>query len=182
MSKYNFKTNYCHESFTPEEVEKGLHIKFIKTLLSLDKDNQERYHDVHITNDGYCLIIEWCLVYFNDDACSHFEYVSEDETVATIVEYPDDSTELAWDDEMANDLLEEWLSANPGWHKNKFGVWTDSNDQNFSMEKLKDGTIVTTASTGDEPIEVEPMHWENDTVSIYQSTANKQIEVKKNER
>lgn len=165
MSRYN------QESFTPEEIKRGKHLKLLKTLFELERDalvddtEADKAYDIHIWTDGYCLIVEWCDRWFESGVdTGHFEFVDENQVVLQEVLLPDNSTVYAIDDDDAKRLLNEFLEENPQWHKNKFGVWTNANDQNFSMEKLKDGTIVTTASTSVEPITIEPIKWEGNPV------------------
>ena len=52
MARYN------SEAFTPEEVEKGSHLKLLNCLFDLNKNLDNGHYDIHITSDGYCLIIE----------------------------------------------------------------------------------------------------------------------------
>lgn len=52
------KREYNSEAFTPEEVAKGLHQKLLNTLLEISKEQEDSHYDIHITSDGYCLIIE----------------------------------------------------------------------------------------------------------------------------
>lgn len=165
MSRYN------QESFTPEEIKRGKHLKLLKTLFELERDalvddpEADKAYDIHIWTDGYCLIVEWCDRWFESGVdTGHFEFVDENQVVLQEVLLPDNSTVYAVDDYDAERLLNEFLEKNPQWHRNKFGIWTDTNDQNFSIEKLDDDTIVTTASTGDEPITIEPIKWEGDPV------------------
>lgn len=99
MRKYN------EEAFTPDEVEKGLHIELLNTLLSINsKRESEVYYDIHITFDGYCTIIQWDTVGVNDGDC--FRYIDENQVVMTEVMYPDNSYEYVFPEE-ADHALEK---------------------------------------------------------------------------
>lgn len=166
MSKYN------QESFTPEEVKRGKHLKLLKTLFELEGDAVEddteadKAYDIHIWTDSYCLVIEWCDRWF--DPCidsGHFEFIDENQVVLQEVTLPDNSIVYATDDDDARRLLDEFLEENPQWHKNQWGMWTDDDGHNPIYEQLRNTEFATTsASTSDEPITIEPMKWEGDPV------------------
>ena len=42
------ENSYNQEYFTREQVEQGLHLNFIKTLLELDGYDRDGVHDIHI--------------------------------------------------------------------------------------------------------------------------------------
>lgn len=120
MRKYN------EEAFTPDEVEKGLHIELLNTLLSINsKRAGEAYYDIHITSDGYCTIIQWDTVFDGVYGEDYFQYVDENQVIMTEVTYPDNSYEYVFPEE-ADHALEKWLKEHPEWHRNDLGMWTDS--------------------------------------------------------
>ena len=52
---------YNSVAFTPKDVDKGLHLKFIDNLIKFNRETEETYYnDIHICYDGYCTIVEWC--------------------------------------------------------------------------------------------------------------------------
>lgn len=114
---------YNSESFLPEEVKAGQHIKLIETLIGLDgydpndrvdRGNLDKFHDIHITSDGYCLIVEWCDHYFDAGiGDGEFHFVGPEQRVAEEVTLPDGSTELAWDAEDAKRIVDNWLAKHP---------------------------------------------------------------------
>ena len=114
--------NYNSQAFTPEEVQKGLHLDLIKYLLDYNSKAEGFFNDIHIDSDGYCVIIEWVQESYKE-ACIGFEFVDHDEEVMKIVHFPDNSYGYASDEDEANDMLQLWLRENPGWKKNNFGHW-----------------------------------------------------------
>ena len=125
MKKFNSVNS---EAFTPEDVEKGLHIQLINTLLSLNNqqsDDLDGFRDIRITTDGYCTIVEWC---YNIGE-SGFEFVDYDERIMKQVELPDNTIEYAFDEEDAKELLANWLEEHPGWTKNQYGRWVHESEK-----------------------------------------------------
>lgn len=162
---------YNEEAFTPEEVKNGKPLKLLKTLFELQKDavgeesNADKAFDIRIWTDGYCLIIDWCDRWFDPNIDSgHFEFIDEDQVVMKEVAFPDNSFEYVFDDEEAKARLDEWLKEHPKWHKNQFGMWTDGEGYSPMYDEIKDRYTMTSASTSDEPITIEPLKWEGDPV------------------
>lgn len=119
---------YNSTAFTPAEVEKGLHLKLIKHLLEESAELEDSYNDIHITTDGYCTIIEWEQVPFNEEWGGHFRYVAEDEVVMKEVIFPDNHTEYLFPNEV-EDALKEWHKENPGWVQSEYGRWYNEKEQ-----------------------------------------------------
>lgn len=105
---------YNSQSFTPEEVKKGLHLILLKALLELNTQLENSYNDIHIWTDGYCTIIEWCEVH-SDGAFGdgQFEYVGENQAVLTRFEFPDHHEEYLYNKAEYEDRLKEWREENP---------------------------------------------------------------------
>ena len=114
MSKFN------SQAFTPEEVKQGLHLDLINYLLNYNSNSKECFNDIHIDNDGYCIIIEWITETYRD-ALTSFEYVGEDEVVLKIVKFPDGSYDYVEDQDEANDRFQLWLHENPDWERDDSG-------------------------------------------------------------
>ena len=135
---------YNEKAFTPEEAKAGMVGEFVDFLVKQDaKSNEvkERSHtggytNINIINDSYCVIVQWCDVFFNDDS-PKFEFVNEGETVATVLELPDNSTILCWDEDDAQEYLDEFLKEHPYYKKNKYGHWYDENEQKEWEEWIK---------------------------------------------
>lgn len=124
--------NYNSQTFTPEEVKKGLHLELINCLLDYNSKADGYFNDIHIDSDGYCTIVEWVQESYTE-ACTSFEFVDHDEEVMKIVYFPDNSCGYASNENEANDMLALWLHDNPGWEKDEYGHWYQSveNDRNI---------------------------------------------------
>lgn len=92
--------NYNSMSFVPKEVDQGLHTDLINYLLHYNKESEGHYNDIHITTDGYCLIIEWSNVPYHGQWGGKFEFVDEDEFVCkNLYQKEDEDIELEEDNE-----------------------------------------------------------------------------------
>lgn len=110
--------------YTPEEVEKGLHLDLISTLLKHNSCTYDYYNDIHITTDGYCTIVEWEHLPHGGEYGGKFVYVGEDETVVKILEFPDKHIEYVDEKyEDCDEMIKEWLEKNPGWSLDTYGNW-----------------------------------------------------------
>lgn len=113
---------YNYVAFTPEDVKEGLMNDLIKYLLSHNEKSTRSYFDIHITSDGYCSIVEWVSVPYEDEHYNgEFVFKDEDEVVMKELRLPDNSTQYIFPDE-EDETLEEWLEKNPGWSKIN-GIW-----------------------------------------------------------
>lgn len=126
-------------AFTPEEVEKGLHLKLLKTLLELSNESTEHYNDIHITSDGYCTIIEWVNVPYSHEWGGQFNFVDEDQVIMTEKMFPDNHTELCYDEEDYKEKLDEFLKEYPGWVKTPYGAWTNEIENERFRKMLEEG-------------------------------------------
>lgn len=129
--------NYNSQAFTPEEVQKGLHLDLIKYLLDYNSKAEGFFNDIHIDSDGYCVIIEWVQESYKE-ACTSFEFVDHDEEVIKIVHFPDNSYSYASDEDEANDMLMLWLHENPGWEKNEYGHWYQPAENDRNIKEILD--------------------------------------------
>ena len=124
MKKYN------EIALTPEEVDKGLLIEWIKFLTKTSEELEDSYYDIHITSDGYCTIIQFNDVRFDSEQESgRFEFVDCDEHVMKEVEMPDGSFEYFLDDEQANEAIKEFLEEHPNYYKNQYGRWVNKAEE-----------------------------------------------------
>lgn len=74
--------NYNSVAFSPEEVEKGLHMDLIKYLTNYNAAREsDDYYEIHITSDGFCMMIEFEKVPYDRRYGGRFEFVDEDEAV-----------------------------------------------------------------------------------------------------
>lgn len=114
--------NYNEEAFTPEDVEAGLLDDLIKHLLDHNAKSDRAYYDIHITSDGYCSIVQWVSVPYNDEHYNgEFVFKDEDEYIMKEVILPDNSIEYVFPGD-EKETIKEWLENNPGWHK-RDGRW-----------------------------------------------------------
>jgi len=127
--------NYNYQAFTPEEVKKGLLNDLLNYLLEHNKKNDEQYYDIHITTDGYCSIVEWTDVQYDDKfgEQGRFRFVDSNEVVMLERYFPDNHSEMCWDEEDYQERLKKFLEENPGWVKGPFGNWTNE----IENEKIK---------------------------------------------
>lgn len=130
------KREYNYQAFTPDEVEQGLHLDLLNYLLEHNKKNTNQYYDIHITTDGYCTIVEWTDVNYDEDYGPYgkFEFVPADGCVMLEKIFPDNHGEMCYDEEDYEERLAEFLKENPGWVKNSFGRWTNE----LETEKYKE--------------------------------------------
>lgn len=139
------KREYNYQAFTPDEVEKGLHLDLLNYLLDHNKKNETQYYDIHITTDGYCTIIEWTDVDYDQKygPDGKFEFVPADGCVMIEGTFPDNHTEMCYDEEDYKERLNDFLKENPGWVKTSYGTWTNKIEneryrQMFEQEKEKE--------------------------------------------
>ena len=132
--------DYNSQAFTPEEVKKGLHLDLLNYLLDHNKKNETQYYDIHITTDGYCTIIEWTDISYDQKYGPEgkFEFVPADGYVMIEKTFPDNHTELCYDEEDYQERLDDFLKENPGWVKTHYGTWTNE-IENEKIRKALNG-------------------------------------------
>ena len=130
--------SYNSASFAPEEVKKGLHLDLLQYLLSYNEKSEKNYNDIHITTDGYCVIIEWDQIPYDHSYGGTFQYVDSTECrVMRDVAMPDGTYELIDANEDPDIYINDWLKDNPGWAKDSYGHWYNEEDQRLFEESLK---------------------------------------------
>ena len=117
-------------TFTPEEVEKGFLQDLLKYLTDHNEKSNDYYYEIHVTSDGYCSIVEFVRVPYDDSlgGFGKFEYIDEDHVVVKEVILPDNSTVFAYNEEHEKELLDEFLEENPWYKKNEWGRWYDERE------------------------------------------------------
>ena len=122
------KREYNYQAFTPDEVEEGLLQDLLNYLLDHNKKNKNQYYDIHITTDGYCTIIEWTDVSYNQEygPDGKFEFVPSNGQVMLEYSFPDNHYEMCYSEEDYQERLDEFLKENPGWVKTSYGTWTNT--------------------------------------------------------
>ena len=144
------------QAFTPEEVAKGLHLKFIGHLLEISNEMEKCYFDIHITSDGYCTIVEWVDVLYDERECEdRFEFVKYNQVIMQELDFPDRHTEYCFPEE-ADERIAEWHREHPEWVKTSYGTWTNEKEnEEFrkAWEKVQSDPQTSTnsdlAGTGD---------------------------------
>ena len=134
MRRYNSK------AFTPEEVKQGLLKDLMDYLLDYNKKSKEDYYDIHIGSDGYCTIVEWIDVSYSDKYGPEgkFKFVDTDEVIMLEKFFPDNHSELCYDEEDYQERLKEFLDKNPGWEKTSYGTWTNTLENEQFKKMFKD--------------------------------------------
>lgn len=137
------KTEYNSQAFTPEEVEAGLLQDLLNYLLGHNKKNKNQYYDIHITTDGYCSIVEWTDVSYNNEYGDEgkFEYVPYNGQVMLEFTFPDNHYEMCYNEEDYQERLQEWLKENPGWVKTSYGTWTNEIENEKYREQLEKESV-----------------------------------------
>lgn len=88
---------------------------FINHLLeeNLDKDSVY-YNDIHIRQEESLIIVEWAQVYYEfETELGKFDFVDGNQVVMTEYFFPDNHTELCYDEDDYKQRLEEFLEENP---------------------------------------------------------------------
>lgn len=134
------------QSFTPKEVEKGLHLKLINTLLEINKDKENFYNQIMIDTDGYCLIVNWTERSFNGEFNSRFEFLNDDEVVMKEVHFPDNHYEYLLPEEV-DEVFNDWLKEHPTYKQNQYGFWYDEREQKAWKEQIETNRIEGTSDT-----------------------------------
>lgn len=133
------RTNYI--KFNLEEQKKGLHTKFIETLLEYNRTSTDGYFEILITPAGYedTITIEFIQNYYDrqrdrHDNEDHFKAVGPDDHIMFEYQFPDDHFEWVESIEEGEERVEEWLKNNPGWIKTGYGRWINK-EENERLRK-----------------------------------------------
>lgn len=133
--------SYNYKAFTPEEVEQGLLKDLLDYLTNYSAKSEKNYYDIHITTDGYCTIVEWVDINYDfKDEEGKFEFVPADGYVMIEKIFPDNHTEMCFDEEDYKKRLNEFLEKNPGWVKTYYGTWTNEEENKHWKEYLANET------------------------------------------
>jgi len=109
-------SNLNNMAFTPEEVEAGALQKLLNYLIDYNTNNNKHYCDIHMTTDGYCIIVEWAVIPYSHEWGGYFYYVNEDEEIAHWFALPDNSRVLCLDQDDEIDAITNFRLDNPEWH------------------------------------------------------------------
>ena len=130
-----------YKAFTPEEVKKGLLNDLINYLLDYNKKSDKYYYDIHITTDGYCQIVEWTdISYDNGEDCGKFEFVEPDQYIFREYIFPDNHSEYFETEDEYNEALSRWLKKHKKerWVKNDFGRWTSLTEEEANRKYFEE--------------------------------------------
>ena len=116
------------QSFTPKEVEKGLHLKLINTLLEINQEKENFYNQIMIDTDGYCLIVNWVERSYNGDFNTRFELLEDDDVVMKEVHFPDNHYDYLFPEEVEQ-ALNDWHNEHPNYKQNQYGIWYNEDEQ-----------------------------------------------------
>ena len=89
---------YNYQAFTPKEVKQGLHTDLIQMLLKYNEKSDEHFMDIHITTDGYCLMVEWDCVPYNRQWGGVFVYKTLEELEEERLNKLDEDDEVELDE------------------------------------------------------------------------------------
>ena len=132
------ENSYNSEYFTKEQVEQGLHIKFIEFLLELDDYDRGGVHDIHMYKEEDAIIVEWCFKWYDKSIGNdRFEFLGEDDLVMTEVYLPDNSSVYVRNEDERKEVLEDWLKEHPTYKKDEWGRWYDESEVMNSEEFIK---------------------------------------------
>ena len=133
------------QSFTPKEVEKGLHLKLIKTLLEINVDKENYFNQIMIDTDGYCTIVNWVEKDY-DDCSERFELLGDDDVIMKEVLFPDNHTECLFKEDIAQ-ALDDWLKEHPSYKQNAYGIWYDEDTLTNQIKETNSTNVTPTRET-----------------------------------
>lgn len=113
----------------------------LNALLEYNKDSDEEcYNDIHIYQEEMFIVLEWERIPYSHDWGGKFKFIDEDAVVMFEKYFPDNHSELCYDEDDYNERLELWLKDNPGWVKTPYGTWTNEIENERWRKKLKGDT------------------------------------------
>ena len=101
--------------FDKKDVEKGLHLDFIKALLDYSAKSSDRYIDIHVKPEDDAIVVEFINNSY-DYKKAEFVEVDEDHAVLKEVIFPDNSSQYMFDEEEC-DALHLWDNEHPDFYK-----------------------------------------------------------------
>lgn len=122
------ETGYNSMTFTPKEVEDGLAREAIGFIMSLSAKSDTHMAELAVTTDGYCTTVKWIWVPYDRSYGGKFEFVDDGEEVMREVELPDGSWSYIGKNDDQEAYIGDWLSRNPGWHRDSHGRWERTED------------------------------------------------------
>ena len=128
------------QSFSKEQIENNEMTEFVNMLCKLSYGEGSTYNDIRIRpTDCGGFAVEWAEVPWDHQYGGSFEYVDEDQVVVKEYVFPDNHTELCYNDDDFVCRLNDFLKENPGWEKTAYGTWTNTiANEKFSSLYEKD--------------------------------------------
>jgi len=128
--------------FNEEQVDSGEMIEFLNILLKQCYGKSEDYNDIHIKPvDCHAFIIEWNQIPWSGEYGGHFQFIEEDQTVMIEKFFPDNHSEMCYDEDDYKERLNDFLKNNPGWVKTAYETWTNELENKAFNDYLKEHTI-----------------------------------------
>lgn len=111
--------------FSKEQVDSGEFQQLLSFLMSESYGSGNHYNDIHIyPADCGAFIVEWVqLPWSHEYGGKGFQYVDEDQVVMLDRQFPDNHSELCYDEDDYKERLEEFLRGHPYYKQNEFGRW-----------------------------------------------------------
>ena len=104
--------DYNRQYFNKNDVEAGLHLKFIQFLLENFESDEYRVDMRVYHEDCKAIVVEWVRVLWKHiDEMGQFAFVGDGQYVMQEVLLPDNSYTYAHNDEEAAELIKEWRKA-----------------------------------------------------------------------
>ena len=127
--------------FSAERVQAGTMSEFIQTLLKFAYDSDAKdsatYNDIHIyPADCGAFMVEWTQEPWSHEWGGSFQYVDEDQFVVIQRSFPDGTYEYFQSEEEYTEALDDWLTDHPEYHRNRWGMWTTSNDDTTDEDEI----------------------------------------------
>ena len=128
--------------FSEEQVKAGELAEFLNVLLKQSYGKGDSYNEIHIKPVGdQSFTVEWICVPWSGNYGGHFEFVNDDQLVMIEKFFPDNHSELCYDEEDYKNKLDTFLKDNPGWVKTDYGTWTNEIENAKFQDELKKATI-----------------------------------------
>ena len=122
--------------FSKEQVKNNEMTEFVNMLCKLSYGKGETFNDIRIRpTDCGDFVVEWAELPWDHQYGGSFQYVEEDELVVKECIFPDNHTELCYDEDDFKERLDDFLKEHPEWERTSYGTWTNR-EENEKFAKL----------------------------------------------